>query len=239
MRLRLSFIFAFAALAIAFSMGLVVGCFFSITNPTFAGFFRNPQASVWAGVFASLLVVFMALFLNIVRDHIRRPRFTVTCGTCPPYQLRTDINGSQESEELLHVRLCVKNVGRTCANACEVRLERIYSIINNGGRIELIEREDHDPRPLKWVGRDTTPIALSPGAFDFVDLGALNSQFIQNFRIEFHDRGHIDLDIGRSDVHGFRLEGTIYATDGVPKQFTFNLTWKDQANLHPVEISEA
>lgn len=238
MKLRLTWVFAVVAIVFSFSLGLLLGCFFSIQEPTFANFFRNPQVVGWAGVVATILVIFIALFLNILREDYQRPRFIITCGSSAPYQVKTEIRDSDGSQQLLHIRLGVQNVGRSVTEACEVRLERILEIRSESGRLKSVARTDHDPRALKWIGRDTTPIPLSPGAFDFVDLGAQNSGFMENFRVDFQDRGHIDLNIADPSIMGFELKGTVYGKNAVPKQFTFQLSWEMNAGLQPVNILE-
>ena len=232
MKFRSNYVFIIVTLIFFFSIGLIIGCFFSIRKPTFSVFFRSPQVVAWAKVIATLFVVFLALFLNILRGDYQRPRFNITYDSIPPYQVVTNLSNLGESEQILHVRLCVQNIGRTVVEACEVRIERVFKIEDN----ELVMRNDHDPRALKWAGRDASPIALSPGAFDFVDLGALNSTLKENFILDFCDRGHLDLNIADSRIKGFQLQGSVYGKNAVPKQFELGLAWEASEILKPVKI---
>jgi hypothetical protein len=177
----------------------------------------------WAGVVVNLAVVGVALFLNVLLDKLRQPRFRITGGDAPPWQLVKD-SETRDTKELF-VKLRVKNVGRTCEDACEVRVEQVFRVFSAGdARPEPIA--DHDPRPLKWVGRDTKPVTLNRGAFDFVDLGVIRKDSPEAFRLDFADRGHLDLWLNEKDLAAFRITGTVYGKRAEPKHFAFDLSWK-------------
>jgi hypothetical protein len=132
-----------------------------------SGWYHDKDLVAWAGVVASLAVVGIALFLNMLTDRARQPRFRITCRGVPPWQIAK--KSERLDGELLFVRLQVQNVGRTCEEACEVRVEQVFRL--HSGKVTKPQPiNDHDPRPLKWVGRDTKPVTLNRGAFDFVDL---------------------------------------------------------------------
>jgi hypothetical protein len=188
----------------------------------------------WAGVVASLAVVGIALFLNVLLDKARQPRFRVTCREGPPWQI------AKESETLdskfLFVRLRVQNVGRTCEEACEVRVEQVVRLFS-GKDTKPQPINEHDPRPLKWVGRDTKPATLNRGAFDFVDLGLLHADSREHFRLDFADRGHLDLWLNEKDVTAFRIAGTVYGKRAKPNPFAFDLSWKS-FEFGPIVVEE-
>ena len=188
----------------------------------------------WASVAANLAVVGIALFLNILLDNARQPRFRVTCREAPPWQL---VKESKEKDtELLFVRLRVQNVGRTCEEACEVRVEQVFRLFS----AKLAKPQsiaDHDPRPLKWVGRDTKPLTLNRGAFDFVDLGVIRKDSREAFRLDFADRGHLDLWLNEEDVTAFRIAGTVYGKRAEPEPFAFDLSWKS-VEFGPIVVEE-
>ena len=191
----------------------------------------------WASVLANLMVVFVALFLTILHEHYKRPRFSISADKESPYQVISHLD--DENIDLLHVRLKIENNGRTATEACEVRLEHISYIYERNNTHEIIPIKNHDPRTLKWFGRDTAPIPLNAKAFDFVDLGVLRPDFLDNFRIEFMTRGHLDLSYSESDIKGFKLTGTIYSKKARPKRFTFDLSWSPFGQLEPVQLREA
>ena len=169
------------------------------------------------------MVVGTALFLNVLLDKFRQPQFRVTCREAAPWQIA---NGSEMPDErLLFVRLRVQNVGRTCEEACEVRVEQIFRLFSGKDKVPQ-PINNHDPRPLKWVGRDTRPVTLNRGAFDFVDLGLLRADSREHFRIDFADRGHLDLWLNEKDVAAFRIAGTVYGKLAKPHPFVFDLSWK-------------
>jgi hypothetical protein len=188
----------------------------------------------WAGVAANLAVVGIALFLNILLDKARQPRFRVTCRGVQPWQLVKVPKG--EDTEKLFVRLRVQNVGRTCEDACEVRVEQVFRILPaRNAKPEAIA--DHDPRPLKWVGRDTKPLTLDRGAFDFVDLGVIRKDSPEAFRLDFADRGHLDLWLNEKDLAAFRITGTVYGKRAEPERFAFDLSWKS-VEFGPIAVKE-
>lgn len=199
--------------------------------------YKNDQLAKWASVVVNLAVVIIALFLNITLEYIRRPRFRIDSGIEQPWQMQTKLKGADDIS-LMHLRLRICNVGRTCEYSTEVRVEKIYKIINQS-RSELIPINDHDPRALKWVGRNTAPIALNAGAFDFVDLGVRRYDILNRFRLEFAERGNCDLVMEKDVIDGFRIVGTVYGNKAIPQPFTFDLTWDPMLDLGPIEIRRA
>ena len=190
----------------------------------FATWYSDTQLVAWAGVVVNLAVVGVALFLNALLDKFRRPRFRVTCGEEPPWQVEKKADEVGDLQQL-HVRLQVQNVGRSYEESCEVRVEQVFRLFSvKDKKPESIN--DHDPRPLKWVGRNTKPVTLNPGAFDFVDLGLLRADSREHFRLDFADRGHLDLWLNEKDVAAFRIVGTVYGKRVKPNPFAFDLSWK-------------
>jgi hypothetical protein len=180
---------------------------------------------------ASLCVsLVLTLFVNLFWNYLRKPRFRVGYGEGPPWQIYT----TADTTELLHVRLRVQNVGRTQEEACEVRIEEVSRLLSDG---KLQPINEHDPRPLKWVGRETKPIALNSGAFDFVDLGVRRQDSRGYFRLEFADRGRLDLWLNQNDAVGFRISGTVYGKEAEPRSFLFDLSWKP-SEPGPVNVKE-
>src|SRR5712692_4492696 len=152
-----------------------------------ATWYSDTRLVAWASVVVNLAVVVIALFLNVLFDKFRQPRFRVTCREARPWQVEKEAHEVGDPK-LLHVRLRVQNVGRSYEEACEVRVERVLRLYSaNDMKPDAIN--DHDPRPLKWVGRDTKPITLDAGAFDFVDLGVHLPYSPEFFRLDFADRG--------------------------------------------------
>jgi hypothetical protein len=189
----------------------------------------------WVGVVVNLAVVGIALFLNVLLDQFHQPRFDLTCGDARPWQVEKKsyrLGGLQ----LLHVRLQVQNVGRSYEGACEVRVEQVFRLFS-AKEMKPEPIHEHDPRPLKWVGRDTKPITLNAGAFDFVDLGIRHPDSLENFRLDFADRGHLDLWLNEKDVAGFRIVGTVYGMRAKPKSFAFDLSWKSY-EFGPILLKE-
>jgi len=185
--------------------------------------YADTHLVAWASVVVNLAVVVIAIFLNVLLDRFRQPRFHVTCRETRPWQveIRTDELGAPR---LLYVRLQVRNVGRSYEEACEVRVEQVLRLYSESGmKPEVIN--DHDPRPLKWVGRSTTPITLNAGSFDFADLGVLLSEPLELFRLDFAERGHLDLWLNVKGIAGFRIVGTIYGKRAKPSRFAFDLSW--------------
>lgn len=199
--------------------------------------YKNDQLAKWASVVVTLAVVIIALFLNTTLEYIRRPRFRIDSGIEQPWQTQTKSKGADDIVQM-HLRLRICNVGRTCEYSTEVRVEKIYKILNqSSGEFNLIN--NHDPRPLKWVGRNTAPIALNAGAFDFVDMGVRRSDILDRFRLEFADRGHFDLVMENDVINGFRIVGTVYGNKAIPQPFTFDLTWNPVLDFGPIEIRKA
>ena len=197
--------------------------------------YSDTQLVAWVGIVVNLAVVVVALFLNILLEKFRQPRFHVKYGQGPPWQIEKTVN-EPEKVQLLHVRLQIENVGRSYEESCEVRVEqvfRLFSIKNKDP--ELIKY--HDPRSLKWVGRDTKPIPLNVGAFDFVDLGARHPASLESFRLDFAERGHLDLGLDEKNLVGYRIVGTVYGKQAHPKSFVFDLSWKT-FELSPILIKE-
>jgi hypothetical protein len=188
-----------------------------------AAWYSDTHLVAWAGVVVNLAVVVIAVFLNVILDSFRQPRFSVTCREAPPWQVEKATDEDEESR-LLYVRLRVQNVGRSYEEACEVRVEQVLRL-HSANNIKPDQINEHDPRPLKWVGRDTKPHALNAGAFDFVDLGVQLRESLELFRLDFSDRGHLDLWLDVEGIAGFRVVGTIYGKRAKPKAFAFDLSW--------------
>lgn len=196
--------------------------------------YSDPHLVEWAGVAVNLAVVGVALFLNVLLDKARQPRFRVTCREAQPWQLAKESKG--RDTELLFVRLRVQNVGRTCEEACEVRVEQVFRLfLAKDAKPQPIV--DHDPRPLKWVGRDTKPLTLNRGAFDFVDLGVIRKDSREAFRLDFDDRGHLDLWLDDDDLSAFRIAGTVYGKRAQPEPFAFDLNWRS-VEFGPIVVEE-
>lgn len=225
-------------LAASFSIGVLTGGLLKLQNGGVSKFLGNTRVIAWVGVAVNFGVVFVAVFLSILRASYLRPRFSITCGSSPPYQLEKPLESTGRAF-LLHVRLRVQNTGRSAVEGCEVRLENIYELRRGSRGLHAVARDDHDPRALKWVGRDTNPIALNRGAFDHVDLGARSSDFTENFRVEFSTRGHVDLNLSDPEITAFRLEGAVYGKGAKPRHFVFDLSWEADTRSRTVKISEA
>jgi len=201
-----------------------------------ATWYSDTQLVAWAGVVVNLAIVGIALFLNVLLDKFRQPRFGVTCGEARPWQVEKKADEVGDLQ-LLHVRLQVQNVGRSYEEACEVRVEQVFRLFS----VKEMKPEpinDHDPRPLKWVGRDTKPITLNAGAFDFADLGVRHPDLLEHFRLDFADRGHLDLWLNEKDLAGFRIVGTVYGKRAKPKPFVFDLSWKP-FEFGPILVKES
>jgi hypothetical protein len=176
--------------------------------------------SVLSGLISAFVSALVALFINVFLPYLRKPRFRVSCGEDLPWQVfTTDESGGTS---MLHVRLKVQNIGWIQEEACEVRIEQVFRVYAT--KIEPFL--DHDPRPLKWVGRDTKPLALNTGAFDYVDLGVRRQDSLNHLRLDFANRGHLDLFINEEDLVGYRITGAIYGKQAQPRSFTFDLSWK-------------
>jgi hypothetical protein len=225
-------------LVISFSVGVLTGRVLRTRNDGISKFLGNTQVVAWIGIAVNFGVVFVAVFLNVLHTLYLRPRFSITCGSSPPYQLEKPLE-SPDRAFLLFIRLRVQNTGRSAVEGCEVRLEKIYELRRSPAGLHAVARDDHDPRALKWVGRDTNPISLNRGAFDHVDLGARRSDFMENFRLEFSTRGHMDLRLSDPDITAFRLEGAVYGKGAKPKHFAFSLSWDVDGRSRTIVISEA
>ena len=199
--------------------------------------YRDSILIQWIGIATNLLVVLIALFLNIFLENYRRPKFQIDCGISIPFQKATRLKNC-EDVCLMHLRLRIRNVGRTSENLTEVRIEEIYRLpVNKSNKSE--KDEDHDPRPLKWVGRSSiSPIILNKGAFDFVDLGVRRSDIPYRFFIDFGDRGHKNLDIEENIICGFRIIGTVYGQNAKPKRFEFNMKWDPSSDFGPIQMEK-
>lgn len=185
--------------------------------------YNDTRLVQWVAVAVNLLVVFIALFLNTLLAWLRKPRFRVDFGSESPWQTETTPKDTP-GVVLVHFRLRIRNIGRTAESSCEVRVEEV-SRLRAGSRRRAEVRVRHDPRPLKWAGRSTQPISLSPGAFDLVDLGVRRSDTPELLRLEFADRGHLDLVLDEDLTFGFRIAGTVYGEQAIPRAFMFDLRW--------------
>lgn len=226
------------ALCLVFMGGFSSGYILCVFQPSsLTEFLKDKTVIAWIGAGVNLAVVFVALFVNVLHEHLRKPRFRITSGQEPPYQIVESVNGAETKTERLYVRFCAENCGLTATEGCEVRLEKIEAVQENEGK-EVLCALDHDPRPLKWVGRSCSPIALSPGAFDFVDLGAQNEDYQENFRIEFDERGHLDLNLVKDSAKAYILRGHVYGKGAVPQDFSFRMKWEVDSVSPLVVISE-
>jgi hypothetical protein len=216
LKILIAFAFLFLCLVVAYgrSLGLWSAA---------AQLYRDKDFVAWAGVIMNLAVVGVALFLNVLLERFRQPRFRLTCQAGPPWQI-VKSDGTDNGVGLRFVRLKVHNVGRTFEEACEVRIERVLEISPERNH-ECEPVADHDPRPLKWVGRETRPLILNAGAFDLVDLGIRRSDSPDHFRLDFADRGHLDLFVNDISVVGYRVKGAVYGKRATPQPFTIDLRW--------------
>ena len=187
---------------------------------TLADWYSDTRLVAWAGVGVNLAVVIIALFLNVALERYRRPRLQVSSGEQAPWQV---VTGTSEGSDLLHVRLRVQNSGRDYEEACEVRVEEV--LCSSATSQEPAPLTDHDPRTLKWVGRTTKPISLSAGAFDFVDLGVRSKHSPEHVRLEFDERGHLDLWLRGTDCTAYLIVGTAYGRRARPRPFKFDISW--------------
>jgi len=194
----------------------------------------------WAGVIVNITIILLTLFLNITLGYFRRPRFKIDCDIGPPWQIQTKLAAANDDKDdviQMHLRFRVTNVGRTCEDSSEVRIEKIYKI--NAQSIDKpIALNDHDPRPLKWVGRNTAPIVLNVDTYDFVDLGVRRSDILERFRLDFSERGHYDLIMESDIISGFLVDGTVYGNKAIPLHFTFELTWDPTSDFGPIKIKK-
>jgi hypothetical protein len=236
MRQRISGILK-AAVILVMGLLVLILLYLSVGNirTRITTWYSDTQLVAWAGVVVNLAVVGMALFLNVLLDKFRQPRFGVTCGEARPWQVEKKADEVGDLQ-LLHVRLQVQNVGRSYEGACEVRVEQVFRLFS-AKEMKPEPINEHDPRPLKWVGRDTKPATLNAGAFDFVDLGVRHPESPENFRLDFADRGHLDLWLNEKDVAGFRIVGTVYGQRAKPKPFAFDLSWKS-SEFGPILVKE-
>lgn len=198
--------------------------------------YKDPQLVQWAGVVVNLSVVVLALFLNTLAEHWKRPRFRVDTGDGPPWKARTKLPDTVDAM-LMHERIRIRNVGRTAEEACEVRVEQVFRLLS-GPSTQPSPLPHHDPRPLKWVGRDNKPIMLSAGAFDLVDLGVCRSDQPDHFILEFGDRGRLNLLFEQDVVRGFRVLITVYGKQGIPFQAAFDLRSDSRDEESPLKMEQ-
>lgn len=189
-------------------------------GPALTDWYSDTRLVAWIGVAVNLAVVIIALFLNVALERYRRPRLQVSSGDQAPWQV---ITGAGEDCELLHVRLRVRNAGSGYEEGCEVRVEEVLRSPPQSRKPEPLT--DHDPRPLKWVGRTAEAIGLSAGAFDFVDLGVRAKSTPEHLRLDFDERGHMDLWLHPANTVAYRIVGTAYGRRAKPKPFSFELSW--------------
>lgn len=238
MRLFLGRIIFLIAVCLTFTGGFLSGyiiCAFQ--SGGYKEILSDKNIVAWVGVGVNLAVVFVALFMNILREHLKKPRFRISCGQEPPWQISKVMSEKNSNKKRLYIRLRVENSGLIAAEACEVRLEKIEVVKYEDGK-KVYRPLIHDPRPLKWIGRDCSPIQLSPGSFDFVDLGAQNENYQENLRIEFHERGHLDLNLIKDEAVEYILKGNVYSKGAFPQKFTFCITWDADDESSVVKISE-
>lgn len=190
----------------------------------------------WAGVIVNISIIILTLFLNITLGYLRRPRFKIDCGMGSPWQKQTKLAAYDDVVQM-HLRFRVTNVGRTSEGSTEVRIEKIYKITEQNSD-KPIALNDHDPRPLKWVGRNTTPIVLNVDTYDFVDLGVRRSDILERFRLDFSERGHYDLIMESDIIIGFLVDGTVYGNKAIPLHFTFELIWDPTSDFGPIKIKK-
>lgn len=190
----------------------------------------------WAGVIVNISIIILTLFLNITLGYFRRPRFKIDSGMGSPWQKQTKLAGNDDVVQM-HLRFRVTNVGRTSEGSTEVRIEKIYKITEQNID-KPIALNDHDPRPLKWVGRNTTPIVLNVDTYDFVDLGVRRSDILDRFSLDFSERGHYDLIMESDIISGFLVDGTVYGNKAIPLHFTFELTWDPASDFGPIKIKK-
>jgi hypothetical protein len=224
------------ALALLIGAACAVLLVFYVRNRTPGQPEPSPQNTALQQLYHDIGLVFVTLLLTILRERYNRPYFHISSSEKPPFQtLWTNV--SEEGEvQLQFVRLRIQNVGATAESECEVRIERIIKTPGDG-KADAVVRADHDPRPLKWVGRDTRPIALGVGAFDFVDLGIRRRNLPEHFVLDFVDRGTCDLHL-TDDVKAFRIEGHVYGKSAQPRLFAFELTWDSHGDFQPIKIRE-
>ncbi|MDF2434134.1 MAG: hypothetical protein JWP44_3765 [Mucilaginibacter sp.] len=220
---------------------LLAVAFLCVENAkTIYAFLRDHTDDVflkWVSIFVSFITIIFALTLNIVLEYFRRPRFRIDTGTSERWQKKTKVQNEKEEIIQMHLRFRISNVGSSCEKSAEVRLEKIYKLpVKNGAK--PVPLNQHDPRPLKWVGRDTKPIAMNAGIFDFVDLGVRRADLPDRFRLEFESRGHYDLVLDRDEYTGFLVAGTVYGEKAIPKYFQFMITWDPRRDFGPIEIKK-
>ena len=223
-------------LLVGLLVGFFWGCIDASDSVSVFDMLMNASFIAWAGVAANLLVVFIALFLNLGLECYRAPKFRGDWGASVPYQI---LMRYSYDAEICFTRLCITNRGRTAAEACEVRVERVYCVMEEADQITLHPLQNHDPRPLKWVGRSPEPIPLNRGSFDFVDLGVRRSDSMGVFRLEFEERGNLDLALTDDRIRAFRLVGAVYGMKAKPREFAIHLKWGNEGKFGPVQIEGA
>jgi len=226
-----------AMVFVLIAIGIAIGILLEVSwNSTSTSFFSSKQVVAWVAVIVNLCVVIIALFVNVLHDYLTKARFQITCGMQTPWQLLEHISEVEDTHRL-YIRLHIQNVGYRPTEACEVRVEGIKTLRLINGKTEF-DVVPHDPRALKWIGRDCNPIQLSAGAYDLVDIGAINSDYMDNLRLDFQVRGHLDLGLYDTSIKGYRIYGTVYGKKAIPKRFAFELFWNTNKPLEPVEIME-
>ena len=197
---------------------------------------QSAQENSLHQLYRDIGLVFVTLLITILRERYNRPYFKIISSDKKPFQiLWTDVSNDRPVQ-LQYVRLKIQNVGSASEGKCEVRIEKIVQIARSG-KLEDVVMEDHDPRPLKWVGRDTCPIALGVGAFDFVDLGIRRPTNPHHFLLDFVDRGFCDIQLN-DQIKAFRVEGHVYGEKAQPLSFAFELTWDLRGDFRPINIKE-
>jgi len=191
-----------------------------------------------AGTLSAVLVALFAVFWPSILKRWNRPKLVFEFDNKEPFCRRTtgliDISSGQRvSLNSYHVRLRVKNTGRSMARKCEGKLIAIsHKDLNT-------LRQDFDPVVLHWVGSDTVVRNLGGGAssilysktpttdinakeYEYLDLISTN-QNTDRFEIQAIDydipRG-ITMDPQRDD---YFILVTIYAENVDPVSEVFKI----------------
>jgi hypothetical protein len=137
---------------------------------------RVDEVRAWLAVVATLSAVFLALYLNLIRERLQRPRLTLDFEPSPAHDAPLDLITHPEPAPAHWIRLRVSNApGRRSAEDVQVLVTRIQPRASPGlGKLPL------DTRPLRWTGlydessnTAITEIALPPGLARHIDLLAL------------------------------------------------------------------